>query len=412
MDIVQHLVNNDLFWSLGLGSALAWPSLTKHILPVVHPVRPATNEANSQLNSPDGIGAFFGRSYSTITVSMTETITDAKKTSTKWTTTTKEKTAWRTKTTTETTEKLMTSTVLKLTTMTETSVATDYITSTEWSRTLTLTTPHITTSWLPSATVTEVEWKEIRVTDYITPRPAVETVFSDWGRPKSTFSFDLVRGTLMVALLIYSAIFSFLMIYLRSRFKKLYSGKRYQRREELMKKYKNEKILAEKALQDEKEAREKDKKDYIAVRADHAIIIEEKDLALQRIRDHIVAMEEYPPDKLLTENLEHDELFKEIAKDMLKHQGRKREELIHQGKLEGIGMMNTLNYSGSYETLLARFKELRKELNGSDGSYVNELLQEMSTLKAHVEVLSTRNKQLEGRGTDDDARGETTATAS
>ncbi|KAH7073848.1 hypothetical protein BKA63DRAFT_567016 [Paraphoma chrysanthemicola] len=344
MDIVQHLVNNDLFWGLGLGSALAWPSLTKHILAVVHPFRPTTNEANPQFTSPDSIGAFFGRSYSTITVSMTKTITDAKKTSTKWTTTTKEKTAWRTKTTTETTEKLVTSTVLQPTTMTETSFATNYITSTEWSRTLTLTTPHTTTSWLPSATVTEVEWKELRVTEYITPRPAVETVFSDWGRPKSTFSFDLVRGTLMVALLIHSAILSLLVIALILRVKELYSEDWYQSQRSLMKKCKNEKIVAEKALKDEKEARKKDNENNIALRVDHVIrgnIIKEKDFTIQRIRDQIVDMEEYPPEKMLAAYFEHDELFKEIVEDWKEHRKRKRGDLIHQTRLDTINMMHT-----------------------------------------------------------------------
>jgi hypothetical protein len=366
MDLIaQHFAYNDLFWGMGFGTALALPQFQKRIVQALYPVKPTGDDNNSYSTSANGASACSGRPYSTITISMTETITSTapEKSSTEWSTTTEEKTIWRTDTTTATT----------------------------YSSVFTLTTPITTTQYLPKATVTQTEWKKLRVTEYVTPRPAVETVYSDSGPPASTFSFDLVRGTLVSSLIATLVLMSLALFALIRRVIHLNSRDWYRECTALMRQSVVERVKAER------------ERDYAQASKDKAIkdAVKKKDWALDRMRNQIVEMEGIKPGDIETEELELDEAFDEMVKLWKMHRKDKEDQLRDDVFIEtldsmmthGIGKEN--DYRRMYMQLRQQFTELRKELDGCDGPYVDGLLEQISALEALNETY--HRKIQEGR---------------
>tara|TARA_R110002003_G_scaffold2429_8_gene24326 strand:- start:1901 stop:3052 length:1152 start_codon:yes stop_codon:yes gene_type:complete len=368
MDLIaQHFAYNDLFWGMGFGTALALPQFQKHIVQALFPVRPTGDDTNSYSASPDGTSACSGRPYSTITISMTETITSTapEKPFTEWSTTTEEKTMWRTDTTTATT----------------------------YSSVFTLTTPMTTTQYLPKATVTQTEWKKLRVTEYVTPRPAVETVYSDSGPPASTFSFNLVRGTLVSSLIATLVLMSLALFALIRRVIHLKSRDWYRECTALMRQSVVERVKAER------------ERDYAQASRDKAIkdAVKKKDWALDRMRNQIVEMEGLEPEAMETEDFELDEAFDEMVKLWKMHRKEKERQLRDDVFIETLNSMMTqgigieTDYHRMYTQLRQQYDELRKERDGCDGSYVNGLVEQNSALKASNETCERRIQELEKR---------------
>jgi hypothetical protein len=380
MDLIaQHFAYNDLFWGMGFGTAFALPQFQKYIVQALYPVKSTGDDTNSYSTFPDGASACSGRPYSTIIISMTETITSTapEKTSTEWSTTTAEKTMWRTDTTTATT----------------------------YFSVFTLTTPQTTTQYLPKATVTQTEWKKLRVTEYVTPRPAVETVYSDSGPPASTFSFDLVRGTLVSSLIATSVLMSLALFALIRRVKHLNSRDWYRECTALLRQSVVERVKAERERDYAQAARDRAIKDHTArdqqnIRDRKTIV--KKDWALDRMRNQIVKMEGLKQEAMQTTDFELDEAFDEMVKLWAMHRQEKEDQLRHDVFIEtynsidhGIGIQK--EYRRMYMQLLKQFTELRKELEGCDGSYVNELAEQISALKALNEICDRKTQELEER---------------
>lgn len=102
-----------------------------------------------------------------------------------------------------------------------------------------------------------------------------------------------------------------------------------------------------------------------------------------------------------TEDFELDEAFDEMVKPWKMHRKDKEDQLrddvfietLDSMMTQGIGIEN--DYRRMYMQLRQQFTELRKELDGRDGSYVNGLLERISALEALHETY--HRKIQEGR---------------
>ncbi|KAF2031579.1 hypothetical protein EK21DRAFT_110708 [Setomelanomma holmii] len=431
----QYLVNHDMFWGLGFGTVLAFPQMAKYIEPIFCPAKPGGHDIRSYFSSPDGLGMIIGRPPTTVTISMTATETatttvqgPTNKPSTKWTTTMKEKTSWRTKTKTDTVPSLVTTTVLKLTTLLETTTTTEHHTNTEYSRTLMLTTPHTTTSWLPKTTVTRTEWQRLTVIEFGIARPAVQTVYSDWRAPIIPFStkfFERVLGSAIVLFLLGVSLFLAALVFgLSKRLRNWNSEEWYQHYKAKMRKSIDDKNLAEEERNNTQRDLARAKKELITRKIQYIANNEDRkkrDTALQRLRDTIVELEQMPPTLVpgfCWQNLESDTNFPATL-DLWK-----RTRASHEKKLRKQIFKERNITLESEELCKDKIKEFEKIIrNGRDeaeetGSWEPALRKRIEELKVEIFVCKASEKRLRGffevlrasQGTRDDiikARDET-----
>jgi hypothetical protein len=176
--IAQSLVQNDLFWGLGINTILAMAPISQYLQSAAQPIRVST---------PKNIAAILEKPLPLVTV--TDTVRDTLVSVTSWSKTT-------TTTVTVTTSSLNTTT----TTLTRDKTYTSFVPSTTLTetKTQTLRKDHHVTHHIPSGTYTSVEYKTLSLspTECMTsvgnqePR-STETIYSDAVSPElrsSTFT--------------------------------------------------------------------------------------------------------------------------------------------------------------------------------------------------------------------------------